>query len=185
MGCWPQDWQRRIPRERCLKLASLGAKLIIQRAVEDEFDAWLGRARYARDPRAAPGKRNGFRGRSVQSAEGPVRIEIPRVREAAEPLVSGLFPAGKRFVRTKPLKAVVIACFVRGLSKPAGQAARVRTRAGPWRRLAGAGSGRLDRRRAAADAAADRPTGQPGLRGRERMPGGRCRRNPARRHRTP
>ena len=34
------------PRESLSELARLGARLIIQRAVEDEFDAWLGRARY-------------------------------------------------------------------------------------------------------------------------------------------
>jgi len=32
------------PRETLSELAPLGARLIIQRAVEDEFDAWLGRA---------------------------------------------------------------------------------------------------------------------------------------------
>ena len=32
------------PRESLSELAKLGARLIIQRAVEDEFDAWLGRA---------------------------------------------------------------------------------------------------------------------------------------------
>jgi hypothetical protein len=32
-------------------LAQLGAKLIIQRAVEEEFDAFIGRARYERNPR--------------------------------------------------------------------------------------------------------------------------------------
>jgi hypothetical protein len=31
------------PRESLSELAKLGARLIIQRAVEDEFDAWLGR----------------------------------------------------------------------------------------------------------------------------------------------
>ena len=36
------------PRESLSELAKLGARLIIQRAVEDEFDAWLGRARYER-----------------------------------------------------------------------------------------------------------------------------------------
>jgi hypothetical protein len=41
------------------ELAKLGAKLIIQRAVEEEFDAFIGRARYERKPEAAPGKRNG------------------------------------------------------------------------------------------------------------------------------
>jgi hypothetical protein len=33
-------------RESLSELAKLGARLIIQRAVEDEFDAWLGRARH-------------------------------------------------------------------------------------------------------------------------------------------
>ena len=66
------------PRETLSELARLGARLIIQRAVEDEFDAWLGRARYER--RAADqcgerseesGMRNGFRLRRLQTAEGP------------------------------------------------------------------------------------------------------------------
>jgi hypothetical protein len=33
------------PQRMLSKLARLGARLIIQRAVEQEFDAWLGRAR--------------------------------------------------------------------------------------------------------------------------------------------
>ena len=33
------------PRESLSELARLGARLIIRRAVEEEFDAWLGRAR--------------------------------------------------------------------------------------------------------------------------------------------
>jgi hypothetical protein len=40
------------PRAALSELAKLGARLIIQRAVEDEFDAWLGRARYERRPEA-------------------------------------------------------------------------------------------------------------------------------------
>jgi hypothetical protein len=43
-------------------------------AVEEEFDTWLGRARY--EPR------------HVQTAEGELVIEIPQVREAAAPFVS-------------------------------------------------------------------------------------------------
>src|SRR5213595_4260170 len=65
------------PRESLSELAKLGARLIIQRAVEDEFDAWLGRARYARRPREEreergeeTGLRNGFRPRRLQTAEG-------------------------------------------------------------------------------------------------------------------
>ncbi len=49
-------------------------------------------------------------------AEGPIDVVIPQVREAVEPFVSKLFPRGKRFLRTEPLKAMVIGCFLRGLS---------------------------------------------------------------------
>jgi len=80
------------PRESLSELASLGARLIIQRAVEDEFDAWLGRARYERRPgyqrglrNYGSGLRNGFRPRTVQTLEGELQVEIPQVREAAEP----------------------------------------------------------------------------------------------------
>jgi putative transposase len=104
------------PRGALSELAKLGARLIIQRAVEDEFDAWLGRARYERRPEAPPGKRNGYRPRRLQTAEGELAVEIPQVREAAEPFVSKLFPRGTKLLRTEPLKAMVIGAFVRGLS---------------------------------------------------------------------
>ncbi len=111
------------PRESLSELARLGARLIIQRAVEDEFDAWLGRARYERRPEYqrglrnyGSGLRNGFRPRRVQTLEGELQVEIPRVREAAEPFVSKLFPCSTRVLRTEPLRAMVIGAFVRGLS---------------------------------------------------------------------
>src|ERR1700759_2851839 len=78
-------------RESRSELARVGARLIIQRAVEDEFDAWLGPARYegrAHDQREQrreeSGVRNGFRPRRVQTAEGELSIEIPQGRQAAE-----------------------------------------------------------------------------------------------------
>src|SRR5437868_610086 len=111
------------PRESLSELARLGARLIIQRAVEDEFDAWLGRARYERRPEYQrglrnyeSGLRNGFRPRRVQTAEGELEIEIPQVRQAAETFASKLFPRTPKLLRTEPLKALVIGAFVRGLS---------------------------------------------------------------------
>ena len=111
------------PRETLSELARLGARLIIQRAVEDEFDAWLGRARYERRPEYQrglrnyeSGMRNGFRPRKVQTGEGELSIEIPQVREAAEPFVSSLFPRARKLIATEPLRAMVIGAFVRGLS---------------------------------------------------------------------
>jgi mutator family transposase len=72
------------PRESLSELARLGARLIIQRAVEDEFDAWLGRARYERRPdyqrglsNYGSGLRNGFRARKLQTAEGELELEHP------------------------------------------------------------------------------------------------------------
>ena len=111
------------PRETLSELARLGARLIIQRAVEDEFDAWLGRARYERRPEYQrglrnydSGMRNGFRPRKVQTGEGELEIEIPQVRQAAETFASSLFPRGTKLLRTEPLKAMVSGAFVRGLS---------------------------------------------------------------------
>jgi putative transposase len=99
------------------ELARLGAKLVIQRAVEEEFDAFLGRARYERKPEAPPGKRNGWRPRRLQTAEGEISVEMPQLREAAEPFTSKLFPReSKRMLRSEPLKALVVGAFVRGLS---------------------------------------------------------------------
>src|SRR5271167_5227715 len=114
-----------VPAQTLSELARLGARLIIQRAVEDEFDAWLGRSRYERRPQYQrglrnfdSGLRNGFRPRRVQTAEGELQVQIPQVREAAEPFVSRLFPRGytRRLLRTEPLKAMVVGAFVRGLS---------------------------------------------------------------------
>jgi hypothetical protein len=111
------------PRESLSELARLGARLIIQRAVEDEFDAWLGRARYERRPEGerglrnyGSGLRNGFRPRTLQTAEGELQVEIPQVRQAAETFASKLFPRTPKLLRTEPLKALVIGAFVRGLS---------------------------------------------------------------------
>jgi hypothetical protein len=53
--------------------------LIIQRAVEDEFDAWLGRTRYERRPAYQRGLRDGFRPRRMQTGEGELEVAIPQV----------------------------------------------------------------------------------------------------------
>ena len=95
-------------RESLSELARLGARLIMQRAVEDEFDAWLGRARYERragsprGPDEGSGLRNGFRPRKVHTLEGELEVDIPQVRSAAEPFVSKLFPCSTKVLRTEP-----------------------------------------------------------------------------------
>jgi putative transposase len=62
------------------------------------------------------GLRNGFRPRRVQTLEGELEVEMPQVREAAEPFVSKLFRCSTKVLRSEPLRAMVIGAFVRGLS---------------------------------------------------------------------
>ena len=88
------------PRESLSELARLGARLIIQRAVEDEFDAWLGRARYERRPEYQrglgnyeSGLRNGYRPRRAQTAEGELEVEIPAGPRGGRAVCVGAVPA--------------------------------------------------------------------------------------------
>jgi putative transposase len=104
------------PLDVVSEVGRLGVRLVLQRAVEEEVDDWLGRARYERRVEAAPGKRNGYRPRRLKTAEGEVVVELPQVRDASSPFTSRLFRRRRRFLATEPLKALVIGAFVRGLS---------------------------------------------------------------------
>jgi putative transposase len=101
--------------DRIGQLGRLATQLIIQRAVEDEVSAFLGRARYERTPDAR-GSRNGHRSRRVQTAEGEIVIAMPQVRDSLTGFVSSVIPDVRGVVRTRPLEALVIGAYVRGLS---------------------------------------------------------------------
>jgi len=101
--------------ERLAEIGRLGARLALQRGVEEEVDAFLGRTRYERTPEAR-GWRNGNRPRQVQTAEGELEIQMPQIRGAAEKFVSSVIPNGRTALRTRPLEALVIGAWVRGLS---------------------------------------------------------------------
>jgi len=97
------------------QLGRLGAQLVLQRAVEDEVATFLRRARYERSPDAA-GSRNGHRPRRVQTAEGEITVAVPQVRGTLTRFVSQVIPDTRTIVRTRPLEALVIGAYVRGLS---------------------------------------------------------------------
>jgi putative transposase len=101
--------------EQLAELGRLGTRLVLQRAVEDEVTAFLGRARYERTS-AATGSRNGNRLKPIQTAEGEISIAMPQVRGTVERFVSRVIPDVRRVVRTRPLEALVIGAYVRGLS---------------------------------------------------------------------
>jgi putative transposase len=98
-------------------VARLGARLIIQTAVEAEVDAFLGRARYQRAatvPDARAGSRNGYCDSTIKTTAGPVTVARPKLRGTTEAFASQLF--GKSVTKSHALEALVIAGFVRGLS---------------------------------------------------------------------
>ncbi|WP_405393884.1 IS256 family transposase [Microbispora hainanensis] len=102
-------------------VARLGARLIIQTAVEAEVDAFLGRARYQRAAAAddgrqivRPGHRNGHCPTTIKTTTGLVTIARPKLRGTTEKFASRLFGTG--VTRTNALETLVIASFVRGLS---------------------------------------------------------------------
>jgi hypothetical protein len=96
-------------------LGRLGARLVLQRAVEEEVAAFLNRARYERTAEGK-GSRNGTRPKPIQTAEGELSIAMPQVRGTAEPFVSRVIPDTKTVVRTRPLEALIIGSYVRRLS---------------------------------------------------------------------
>ena len=99
------------------QVARLGARLILQTAVEAEVKEFLGRARYQRvadvqDARA--GSRNGFCPTTIKTTAGPITVQRPKLRGTTEKFASRLFGAG--VTRTNALESLVIAGYVRGLS---------------------------------------------------------------------
>jgi putative transposase len=97
------------------RIAHLGAQLIIQRGLEEEVTAFLLRSRYERTAEAR-GSRNGYRTRRIQTAEGEVVVAVPQLRDTAERFVSRVIPDTRTVIRTRPLEALIIGGYVRGLS---------------------------------------------------------------------
>lgn len=99
------------------EVARLGARLIIQSAVEAEVTEFLGRAHYQRAAgaeEARAGMRNGYCSTTVKTTTGPVRVHRPKLRGTTERFASRLF--GRGVTRTNALESLTIAGFVRGLS---------------------------------------------------------------------
>lgn len=92
----------------------LGARLILQQALEDEVTEFLGRRRYERAEETVS-HRNGYEPRTVKTTAGPMRLQRPRVRDASK-LGFESKVLGKGVARTHALESLVISGFLRGLS---------------------------------------------------------------------
>ena len=95
-------------------IGRLGARLVLQQALEEELSEFLGRERYER--RGEPlSHRNGYERVRVKTTAGPLELERPRVRNAsALGFCSEI--VGKGVCRTHALEALVVCSFLRGLS---------------------------------------------------------------------
>jgi putative transposase len=99
------------------QVARLGARLLLQSALEAEVTEFLGRNRYERRhlaEAARAGSRNGFAPFTVKSTAGPITLERPKLRGTDMAFASRLLGAG--VTKTNALESLVIAGFVRGLS---------------------------------------------------------------------
>ena len=108
------------------EVARLGARLLLQSAIEAEVAAFLGRERYERaasSDDARVGMRNGYCPTTVKTTAGPVTLARPKLRGTTERFASQLF--GKGVTKTNALESLVIAGFVRGLSTRDVEAALV------------------------------------------------------------
>lgn len=95
---------------RLSELGRLGPQLVFQRAIEEEVERFLGRARFERTP-TARGSRNGHRPKQIATAEGPITIAVPQVRDSLTRFVSSIIPDCRTSTRTRPLEALVIGAY--------------------------------------------------------------------------
>jgi len=96
------DWIRR------------GATLLVEQMLAAEVDEALGRGSYQRRGDGQAGYRNGYKERSLSTAEGKLPVKLPQVREADPPYRSAIWQAlGKR---SAALKKLAVEMYARGLS---------------------------------------------------------------------
>jgi transposase-like protein len=86
----------------------------VTEALEQEVMDFLGRGYYERGEARRSGYRNGYETSRLKTAEGPIPVERPQVRDAEEPYTSALWRLLKQ--RTPALEKLAIEAFARGLS---------------------------------------------------------------------
>src|SRR3954463_13856177 len=111
------------------RIGRLGARLILQQALEDEVTEFLGRGRYERAADSVS-HRNGYEPRTVTTTAGRAELERPRVRDAQKLGFESRI-LGRHVARTYALESLIICSFLRGLSVRDVEAALEETFEGP------------------------------------------------------
>lgn len=93
-----------------------GAQLMLQYALEREVTEALGRGYYENAPEKTKenGRRNGYESRRVLTGEGPVKVQVPQVRETETGFRSKILEA--YVSRTEKLDELIARMYVHGMS---------------------------------------------------------------------
>ncbi len=97
------------------QVARLGARLLLQSALEAEVTEHLGRGRYEHRgaaTEAKDGSRNGYSPLTVKTTAGPVTLSRPKLRGTTQAFASRLL--GQGVTRTNAIESLVIAGYVGG-----------------------------------------------------------------------
>lgn len=107
--------QRKRAKDFSLKeLILKGAQLMLQKAVEEEVQEFLGRGHYERAGEDFRGYRNGYESKKVRTGEGVIEVQMPQVRNAKERFRSDFVAAYLK--RTEALDRLIVNIAVKGLS---------------------------------------------------------------------
>ena len=92
----------------------LGARYMLQVALEREVEDFLGRGHYRRGARRKNGWRNGYEPGKVKTADGLLELALPQLRATEEPFHSQLVHSFRK--GSDILRQLVTQMYVRGMS---------------------------------------------------------------------
>lgn len=100
-------------RSTLVELTKIGARMMLEVAIEEELTAFLGRDYYERRT-DQQGSRSGSKPRAVNIGCGDIEIEMPKVRDAGGPFYSEILPP--RITRLEEIKDIIPLLYMNGLS---------------------------------------------------------------------
>lgn len=101
-------------RNSLVEFTKVGARMMIQIALEEELRAFLGRDYYERRSNGQEGSRAGSKPRTVKIGCGDIEIEMPKVRDAGGPFHSEFLPP--RVTRMEEIQDMIPLLYMNGLS---------------------------------------------------------------------
>ena len=95
------------------ELTRIGARMMLEVAIEEELTAFLGRDYYERR-NGQEGSRSGSKPRTIKIGCGDIEIEMPKVRDAGKPFHSELLPPG--VTRMEEIQDIIPLLYMNGIS---------------------------------------------------------------------